>query len=750
MSSTAVEAEATHESASRRYLVLMVVFSTTAFASAWLLFMVEPMVSKMLTPVMGGTPSVWTTALVFFQFTLLAGYVVAHVSLTRLGARRQGLFQLVLLVVAIALLPVAVPDWDPSTERPELWTLAALTVMVGLPFLALSSMSPAIQGWFARTDHPRAADPYFLYAAGNLGSLLALLAYPVLLEPRFALSDQSDLWTAGYVALFVMTAACQVLVRLRPELAAATGEIDGDAPAITNEQRLRWFVLAAVPSALLVGVTQHIATEVASIPLLWVVPLSLYLLTFIVAFGRDPKRPVDLSGRALRLLVIPLILTFFGSIPSLGLVLGLNLAVFVCGAMVAHGRLAADRPPAARLTEFYVLLSLGGVFGGLVTAIVAPLLFPAVWEYPVAIVLSVALVPDPQNPTREGPFPTRRGPTNRTLLLGVGLVALAGISVLIRSSGSQSSLTLSMVIAAAAGTAAYLLARTSRGFAAAIGGLAAAAFLLPANPTLFQDRTFFGVHRVYADQTHDDRHVLTNGTTVHGMEQPNGPDAGEPLSYYSRSGPAGHAFARFADDDEPLSVAVIGQGSGALAAYGRAGDTMTFFEVDPAVSRIADDPDLFTFMGESDAEVDVVLGDGRLSLEDSDVGYDVVVVDAFSGDAVPTHLLTREALEVYRSHLVPDGVILLHLSNRYFDLVPVANTLAADAGMAAYVSNDSVTEEEAARGKLASTWVLLADDDAAVAGLTRDPIWQRLPDDSSDRVWTDDYSNLLAYFAGFG
>jgi spermidine synthase len=734
---------------------LLPLLTVTTFTAAALMFLVEPMVAKMLLPLLGGTADVWNTAMVFFQSALLAGYAFAHLTLSRLGVRRQRALQAAVVALPLLALPVAVPaGWVPQPgSSPALWTLAALTVMVGAPFLALSTSSPTLQRWFSVTGHPHAADPYFLYAAGNTGSLLALLSYPFVFERLLPLDQQSRLWSFSYAVVAVLTLATALVLRpsradpvpapRAPSAPPARPVRDGPDER-TRRRRLRWVGLAAVPSSLLLGVTRHLATDVASLPLLWIVPLAIYLASFVIAFGRWGPTAVDVAGRALKLLAIPLVLSFFAPVGSLWVSLVLHLAAFAAAAVVAHGLLAADRPPTEGLTGFYLLLSLGGVIGGVTTALLAPLLFTSVLEYPIAIVAALALLP-PSAFSPASPLLDRFDP--RVALVGSGglMVLLAGAAVAIRAAGTQRALVASILVAAAGAVGAFVLARTAAGYAAALGSLLAVALLVPANPTLYQARTFFGVHRVYAEQAAGGRHVLLSGTTVHGIEEVTGPAAGEPTAYYHRSGPIGQYFATVAPaGGAPTDVGVIGLGSGALAAYGRPGDHHTYYEIDEAVMAIAADPALFTFVPRSPATIRLQLGDGRRML-DADTGarYDTLVVDAFSGDSIPTHLMTDEAMDLYLDRLRPGGVIAFHVSNRYFDLAPVLARLASERGLAAAGQEDTPTPDDEAEGKMASTWVLLSPDPAALARVTAGHPWQPLIDAGTTPLWTDTYTDLL-------
>ena len=725
---------------------LVALFTGTTFLAAFLLFLVEPMVTKMLLPLLGGAPAAWNTAMVFFQAALLGGYAFAFASMRWLSARAQTAVQLCALALPLLLLPVAVPaGWvPPSDQSPVWWTLLVLVPMVGAPFLMLASMGPTLQRWFSRTSHPRAHDPYFLYAAGNTGSLLALLAYPFVFEAAMPLTRQARLWAGLYAVLVVAATACVVLERRKrsPEGAAPVPRgASAPAPSIAWRTRGRWIFLAFIPSTLMLGVTRHLASDVASFPLLWVVPLAIYLVTFIVAFGRESSGIVAGAARVLRLMVVPLTLAFFTFIPYLWIEVPLHLIPFAAAALVAHARLAADRPGPARLTEFYLWLSVGGVLGGIFAALIAPLIFTNVLEYPIAIVLALAVVP--RATTRAAGERRFRLPTIRETVLAALMAAAAVSAVVIRQSGSSQDIRVAMLIAAAGLAGAYVLARTPAGYAAAVGSVLLLAFIVPAEPTLFAERTFFGVHRVYATAG---THVLANGVTVHGIQNvgPTGALIDTPAAYYAESGPAGRVFATLRAR-LPMRIGVVGAGAAELAAYGRPGDSITFYEIDDAVIRVATDPSLFSYVRDSKASVNFVLGDGRLSLEqDPAARYDLLVLDAYSSDSIPTHLLTDQAVQLYLNRLNPGGLLLFNLSNRFFDLEPILARIAAQHHLAGLAMTDQlVTLAQAAQGKLASTWVVMARSTADLGSLATDPAWHPLGTGAGAPLWTDDYTNLL-------
>lgn len=699
------------------------------FTAAALLFVVEPMVAKMLLPSFGGTPAVWAVSLVFFQAVLLAGYAFAHVSFRLLPVRRQALAQLALLLLPFLLLPIALPADAAPGERsdPSLWLLWILVLMVGLPFFTVTTASPVLQRWFSETGEPGSRDPYFLYAAGNAGSLIGLLAYPTLIEPRLTLHEQARLWTLGY-ALFVLLAA----LCARRVLAGAPPTVTRPAvtaPAIPRLVRLRWVAMAALPSALMLGTTTYLTTDVAAVPLLWVIPLALYLLSFVAAFARRPPLSVAATSRAAvaSSLAVAASLLVGALFPAAQLpiwvLVGVHGANLFFIALLVHGRLASERPPARRLTEFYLLLSTGGVIGGIMAALVAPVLFSTVAEYPLALVLCLLLRPGAFRPPKAGLL--RR---NADLLLPFAVV----VGTLFLAKATTGPLRLAPL---AAVVAVALFARRPLRFALGVGALLLITSVPPAS--LASERTFFGVLRVQQD---GDKHVLVNGTTVHGVESFAPGRRDQPLSYYTRQGPLGQIFRAYGG--RISRVAAVGLGAGTVAAYGRPGDEFTFYEINPAVARIASDPRYFTFVHDSKAQVRIVIGDGRLRLARApDRSYDLIVLDAFSSDSVPVHLLTREAAELYLRKLRPGGLLAYHVSSRFFDLEPVVGGVAASLGLPGLYEMHRVSAPDARLGASTSQWIVLARDRRTLERLARSGRWQRLQ--AGGPVWTDQFSNIL-------
>ena len=693
---------------------LLVLFTATSFVASMLVFSVQPLVGRLLLPLAGGSAGLWNTAMVFFQAVLLAGYLLAHFSSQRLAGGRHLVFQMSLLCLPLLVLPLTVPaGWDLTSGSPVVGALAVLTMMVGLPFLALSTASPTLQRWFSRTDHPDAGDPYFLYAAGNVGSMIALLGYPLVLEPNLGLKTQTQLFAGVYIALLVLFAACAWSVR--GSASTASDEPLADAPAVSWLQRGRWVGLAALPSALLLGVTRYIATDVASFPLLWIVPLVLYLLTFVIAFGHPSPKLIAIASSATRLLGVGLVITFVGQ--PLLLQLAIHLSWFFAAVLLCHLRLAADRPSVARLTEFYAWISTGGVIGGATVALLAPVIFDRVWEYPLAIVAAIALT--------VGIEKGWGGP-----LSWLAVVAAAGAGFYLQM---DAQIQIAALLYGVAGIIAFARSARPEAMAVALAVVLGLIVMAPTGDLLFRDRSFFGTYAVV--EVDDGVHQLIMGTTLHGRQRLNEPS--RPTSYYHPDGPLGSVLG---DANTQQDVAVIGLGAGEIAAYGQPGDRYSFIEIDPKVVEIAQNPELFTFLADSRADLNVVVGDGRIELQRLEGEFDVVVVDAFSSDSIPIHLLTLEALAGY-ADTAPEGVVAVHISNRHFDLQPVLAGIAQELAVPAWSLHFSPNQSETADGATESTWVVLDPG----GRFEPDDRWNQLGD--SDVVWTDDYANLLEVFS---
>ncbi len=755
---------------------MQILFALTLFLSAALLFVVQPMFAKMVLPLLGGTSAVWNTCMVFYQASLLAGYVYAHLSITWLGRRRQAIVHLPLMLVPWLVLPIGVAaGWMPPTDsNPIPWLLMLLAASVGLPFLFVSASAPMLQAWFAGTSHPSARDPYYLYAASNLGSMLGLLGYPFFFEPRLTLENQAWWWAAGYAALTGLTVVCALVLWRSPPGPAATanppsppeekGPLPETPPVWTD--RLWWLALSFAPSSLLLGVTTFITADLASFPLLWVVPLALYLMTFVLVFARWQILPHGLMLAAQPVLVVTAAAVFYVTGTGTGeltLAFALHLLTFFVTAMVCHGELARRRPASRHLTEFFLWMSLGGVLGGMFNALVAPLLFNDVYEYPLMIALACLLRPQPAEGTRRGmTWAWDFGiPMLFTAVFGFLAMGLNERNWIVTGLDwvrdrfpdstpawdGDAFAALAFLGVAALGALA-MVGRPVR-FGLGVFGLLAVSLLYnhEGRRLLHAERSFFGVLRV-EEITYDEddevdytTHRLMHGSTNHGVQCWDPPYQQRPWSYYFPSGPVGMMFEAAREKGDLEEIGVVGLGTGTIAAYGEPGQRITYFEIDPAVVRIARDPRLFRYLTDSKAEIDIQLGDARLTLAQlTDRRFDLLFVDAFSSDAIPVHLLTREALQLYLDRLSGDGILAVHISNRHLELEPVLGNLAKDLGLAALVCDD---DDEGEKGKYGSTWVALARQYDDLGSLAFDPVWKDLVTAPDKRLWTDNYSNVL-------
>jgi SAM-dependent methyltransferase len=650
------------------------------FVGAFLLFLVEPLIAKAILPWFGGGAGVWTACMLFFQLALLAGYTYAHGISGRLSPGARTWVHVGLLAISVALLPIIPSDrWKPTgTGQPELEILGLLTATLGLPFLLLSSTSPLVQAWAARLRP--STTPFRLYASSNLGSLLALPAYPVLVEPTLGTVAQARTWSAAYAGFALAMGALALAAR---RAAAPTITRSG---TVTTDREVRslWFSLPACSSTLLLGITNRLCQDVAAVPFLFLIPLAIYLATFVACFADDRWYH---RAWCLRGLPIAVSAVLAGDVlfPSLALV-ALHGAALFLGCMVCHGELARLRPSAAGLTAFYLISSLGGAVGALFVGIVAPRIFTGYWELEVATaaVLPLALLAaahDPASPFAGSHRSVRRA--SALLLVGMGIAVV----IAVRSD-------------------------TGNAFLAA--------------------RNFYGVLRV---QDGPGVRSLVHGVTNHGSQFV-GDRRHEPTAYYGRSAGVGLAFARH----RPLVsryVGIVGLGAGNLAAYGQPGDRFRFYEINPLVAEIARRD--FSFLADSSATIEVVIGDARLELErEAPQGFDLLVVDAFSSDSIPVHCITREAFALYDRHLAPGGLIAVHVSNRYLDLEPVVGEAARVLGLSAIVVE---SRPDAAHALLAAAWILIGSDpaffgDPRVLALSR-------PTKARGLAWSDDFSSLF-------
>lgn len=712
-------------------------YVATVFLSAALVFLVQPMFAKMATPLLGGSPNVWNVSLVCFQAALLLGYGYAH-ALNHFvnSVRTQVMIHGALLVLAGLVLPFQLTGMlgDPDPTQPTAWLIGVFALSIAPPFAVISATAPLIQAWYSRSGREDAHDPYHLYGASNIGSLLGLAAYPLVLEPLLPLASQGQAWTMGYGLLAVLLILSGLLSTSQhgaPAVTvAATSPTSRTAPVSVWRQRLWWVTLAFIPSSMLVGVTTHIATDVASAPFLWAPPLMLYISSFIIVFAKSPPISLAASVRFLPLAVaaailalpsvsgVPLLLSFF-----------LHLAVLFMAALVCHGLMAAGRPEPSRLTEFYLLMSLGGVLGGAFNALLVPLIFNSVLEYPLMLVAVLLVRPEARWIGR-----------GRTRVWAVaGLLAVFGAVILRLVQGSESDLFLPYRLLLALAVLGVVLGRECRA-TPAMAAACAWGVGLAANPVTggVSERGFFGVVKVVDRGAH---RVMMHGTTLHGAQYISGPDRLRPTTYYAPEAPIGQVFAAH---DRPGQVGVIGLGAGSVACYAQDGQTYTYYEIDPLVAKFASDPAYFSYLSDCTPEAEIVLGDGRLTLaSEPEAAFDLLLIDAFSSDSVPAHLLTREAVQLYLSRLSDDGLLVMHVSNNHMKLESVVARIADELGVPAryqfYVTDVSSMEKFRAQS---SQVVVLAKSPDALAELDDDPRWAPLSSDGK-RAWRDDYSNVV-------
>ena len=741
----------------------MLRFAVTLFVSATLLFACQPMVARMIVPLLGGAPAVWILCSLCFQALVLAGYFYAHVVGSRLPLRTQVMLQMALIAAAFFVLPIVVDEALVQTLTAKSRSLGLLVVLlrsVGLPFFVLSTTSPLLQRWYAELGE---TDPYHLYSASNAGSMVALLGYPFAIEPFLALKDQSRLMSVAFAGFAVLVVVC-ALTALRkkhpargaegtPAPAVVTTSEEVALPALRSvgRERLVWLLLAFAPSSLLLGATEFVTTDLASVPLLWVVPLALYLASFIVAFAKKQVVAQATASRVLAFLAAVVGISKAAGINEpASLIVALHLGLLFVASVVCHRALALRRPHHTRLTEFYLLLSVGGVLGGAFNGLVAPVIFDDLLEYPIAIAL--VLLARIAIERADQPLATWR----RDALYGLGLAALTfGLVTLggiLRASAKTSVLWMYVLPV----LAAFAWSRKPIRYAVALGGILVVSTMsggLTGN-TVHKERDFFGSLKVRRDPTGRFL-LLVSGSTVHGAQSIDPAQKRVPLTYYSPTGPAGDVLGPITTgttgsgvvEAAARRVGVIGLGVGSLAAYVRPGETWTFFELNPRVVDIA--RTYFTYLDGAPpgANVAIEMGDARLRLREGGAArFDVLVLDAFSSDAIPIHLMTREALAIYKRTMTPGGVLLAHVSNRHVMLEPILAALASDAQMLAIGRNESDAPREKSDVERASShWVCLSESvDALDAIVAKNAQWRRLPPPANQKVWTDDFANVLA------
>jgi hypothetical protein len=751
-----------------------------AFCSSFLLFAIQPVIGRIFLPFLGGSPAVWNTCMMFFQMLLLAGYLYSHYLSSKVRPALQGPGHLIVWAFTLIILPIGLPvsliDVDWITERPVYWMLFALLATVGPCFFFLACMSPLIQSWYHRLQPGK--NPYALFAASNTGSLLALLAYPLLFEATFSVSDQARFWSFAYVAnglilallvskVFVVSRGCAPAA----DSAAADDELQGSAGEeydidewVTGSELMRkrwlercwWFVLAFVPSSLMLGVTGFLTTDVAAIPMLWVLPLTLYLLTYILAFGRYGQKSDRLMTALLPGAVALLLFFIFAEYRKiLWLCMTAHLSLFFVIALAVHGRLSLIKPEAKRLTEFYVVIAAGGMMGGIFNAMIAPHVFTTLAEYP--LVAALGLMPL---------FAGYQGSWRRSAVL-VPLAAAAGIGMLLFSDLAydkgwfgkiippgyftidDSVLRISMLFGIPL-VLLPLIFRNGRYAAAGLIGFAAlGSGFEPDNNILYRDRSIYGALTVKR-YDYPQLNTLVHGGILHGEQRIDSPEARlEPRSYYHREGPLGQVMDMLKRHRPYPRIAALGMGTGSIAAYGTPQNAITFYELDPHIAEVAQNPKYFSYIDDCRrrwCNLQIVMGDARLKLIQSEETYDAVIVDAFSSDSIPVHLITREAVENYLEKMDEGAMLVFHISNRYVNLEPVLLGIARDLNLGFALRTET---DDSEIGKGASTWVVLAREDGMFDELYADERWGGLIEKDGVGLWTDDYAALIRVFTWF-
>jgi hypothetical protein len=744
----------------------ILLFSLATLLSAFLLFWVQPLFAKMILPQLGGSSSVWTTVMFFFQATLVCGYGYVHLSDRWLPRKRQAALHTALLLAAMIVLPFAVEGRQGAMiGSPVVYVLFLATFSVGLPFFALSATAPLLQRWYGATGR----DPYFLYAASNFGSMAALLLFPTLLEPALAVRPQTVVWQAGYVLLVVLLGLCGLVFLRSAAPEPASQHLAGESP-IGAATRFSWVFWAFLPSSAMLGVTSHVTTDIAPAALFWVLPLALYLLSFVVVFSRLRRYlpATALVWAVVLLAVAALSLRYWGGDRTMDRIMAsilLNLLWFFSAACLLHGFLYHSRPEAAQLTEFYFWTACGGALGGIFNGVVAPLTFDQVLEYYLLLVVisSIALRLALTSLVTRCPVTIAEAGRSAGIFAVLLLLFLSADQVL--SGAITPQLRTEVVLYALVAIVITLAVAIKRGHAKVWRvAILVVAVVVGSVYLTFQDygnlyltRSFYGSLRVKEKRDlHDvSYHLLLHGSTRHNMQR-FGDDREknqEPLMYFHRHGNIGNAVSALRTQlGRPLRFAIAGLGAGAMSAYTEVGDEMVFYEIDPEVVALATNPDLFTYVAEAKGNTDIVVGDARLQLAKApDRHFDFIHLDAFCGDAVPVHLLTAEAIALYLRKVKEDGLVLFHLSNRYLDLPRVLQGAELPEGYSLYYGSRHNVERPEGTSTLSGLFshsqvVLLARDEAFPEEITTSPRWRYLPADPEIRPWTDDYSNLLQIF----
>ncbi len=735
----------TSEQSSNRHSLIFL-FAGTLFISATLMFILQPLFGKLLLPLLGGSPAVWNTCMVFYQTLLFVGYLYAHFLSVKFSTHRQIQIHAIVIAISLIALPVALPDnpIPPTDSNPTLWLMWTLFVSIGLPFFIVSTTSPLIQKWFSKVGHHTSDDPYYLYGASNAGSMLALLSYPFLIEPNIGLLEQKTYWSFGFGFLAILVIGCgSVLWRIHQSNSEASELTEDEPEDLPLKTKLHWLALAFVPSSLLLGLTNFISTDIASAPLLWIIPLTLYLLTFILVFSKwaDKIHPVMVSLQAI--ILLPFIAYAFVDPAALPywLNLILHLVAFFLAVMVCHGELAKNRPHTHHLTSFYLIMSFAGMLGGMFNTFVAPFIFNSVYEYPIMIVAALLLRPGlhSQKISLQAAFPLAllliglavyflNDRLSQTLIYSAtnALILLAGLSYTFRSRPVSLALLSGVILFFTLGIQTLI------------------------SNTIFQERSFFGVLSVRESVLLDENnqpekyHALFHGTTKHGAQRLAPHLQTTPLTYYSRPGPIGQFFNAYDNQNKNWEIGTVGLGAGALACYAKPQQHWTQYEIDPLVIAIAKNPKYFTYLERCAKKSIFKVGDARLSLKaEPNQKFDLLIMDAFSSDSVPTHLLTREAMQLYFAKLKPNGLLAFHITNRHLALKKVISDHVKYLKLAALIQEFKPQSDKPL--VIATDWVIITKKAETLAPLRQSRLgnWQKLPLYFDMKPWTDDFTNII-------
>jgi hypothetical protein len=735
------------EATNDRRLSLIILFAGTLFTSASLMFVLQPLFGKLLLPLLGGSPAVWNTCMVFYQTILFLGYLYAHTISTRFSQHRQIQIHAAVILISFLALPLALPEntIPPTDSNPTFWLLWTLFLAIGLPFFVVSTTAPLVQKWFANIGHHTSHDPYYLYAASNTGSLIALLSYPFLLEPTIGLANQKNYWSIGYLLLSLLIAGC-AFVLWKSQQNTPIAEDNEPQENLGIYQKLHWLVLALVPSSLLLGLTNFISTDIASVPLLWIIPLTLYLLSFVIVFSKWNDRIHPVMIKLQPIVLLPFIAYAFINPADLPYwaYLGLHLLAFFFAVMVCHGELAKNRPNTRYLTTFYLIMSFAGMLGGMFNTFVAPFIFNGIYEYPIMIVAALLL--------RPGASLT----ATKNLLLQIippALLIIAGLVIYYRIDNLLQYFDFIVIGLITLTVFTYVLRAKPVAFALLTGAIIFLALGVHglSSHTIYQERSFFGVLAVRESILTDEQnqpekyHELFHGTTKHGAQRLPENLAKIPLTYYSRPGPMGQLFKAYDSSNKNWNIGIVGLGAGALACYAKAEQNWTLYEIDPLVIDIASNPDYFSYLKRCSYNTTLSLGDARLSLEkEPDQKFDLLVMDAFSSDSVPTHLLTQEALALYFKKLKPNGILAFHITNRHLSLKKVLSIHAEHLHFSALIQEFKPQQELPL--VVATDWVVMAKNPATLAPLSQSRLgnWQKMPLYFDMKPWTDDFTNIVS------